>query len=105
MKLSVLDRLLLFNALPAEGDIITVRTVRTLREGLGFSDEETAAFGITREGDQITWDEPKSQDKEIEIPPRAFQLIVDTLERMNREKRLTERHILLYDKMLGGEAR
>jgi len=40
VKLNVQERLTMLNGLPAEGDIISLKSVRLLREKLSFTDEE-----------------------------------------------------------------
>lgn len=45
MKLTILERMKLLEALPEKSDILTIKILRKLRETLSFSEEELKAFG------------------------------------------------------------
>lgn len=44
MKLTILERTKLLDVLPPQGDILTIKILRKLRETLSFSEEELKAF-------------------------------------------------------------
>jgi hypothetical protein len=100
MELSVLDRLMLLNILPKNGDVTTLRIVRQLNEDLSFSEEEHAALGFEVLEGQVKWKTEGDPHKDIEIGPRAWTLICDTLERLSKEKDLTLDQLVLYDKFI-----
>jgi hypothetical protein len=102
MLLTVLDRILLLNALPERGDITTVRLVRQLREDLSFSDAEHTALKIEQIGESIRWDldAAKTADKDIPVSGKQASLITATLEKLNTDKQLTAGFVGLYDKFV-----
>ena len=99
MLLSVLERVILGQILPSESNFATLRIVRDLRGQLSFSEAELAEFSIKQAGEQLTWD-PASAEKEIEIGERATDLIVESLKKLNDEKKLSEQHFSLYEKFV-----
>ena len=100
MDLTVMDRLLLLNVLPAEGDITTLRIVRQLREELSFSEQEHTDLNIqhTPEG-QITWT-PTDVTKAVEFGTKAHKLVSKALKKLNDDNKLTAQYIDLYDKFI-----
>jgi len=95
---SVVERLLLLSLLPAEGDLTTLRIIRKLREDLSFSEEEHKALNFRAEGGQTLWEAGGDISKEIAIGPKAHVLIVDTLTKMDKEKKLRVDHLSLCEK-------
>src|SRR3954464_2908603 len=76
MLLSIPERILLLNVLPpAEGDFLFLRAVRTLRESLGFSEEEAADLKPKRDGERVTWDAAEAPMKEIALGPTMASYI------------------------------
>ena len=49
MKLTIVERLKLLEALPAQEDILTIKILRKLRETLSFSEEELKSFSAAKE--------------------------------------------------------
>jgi len=49
MKLTILERTQLLQALPPQGDILTLKILRKLRETLSFSEEELKTFDTRKE--------------------------------------------------------
>jgi hypothetical protein len=99
-NLSVLERVLLLNVLPAEESFLTMKISKKLKEDLGFSEDEIKGneIKITKEG-QVTWKQG-SPDKEIEIGEKALDIIVGTLKKLNETKKITESHIGLYERFV-----
>jgi len=96
MELTTLERLVLLNMLPAEGDITTLRIVRELREALSFSEEEHARLDIRQDDGRLVWTDDGST-KEVDIGPKAHRLIAGQLESLNADGKLTEQHLPLCD--------
>ena len=105
MKLSIAERVALLGVLPAEGNFVTLKIVRQLRESLSFSEEELKGWGIKLDGSRMTWNEEgvKSGERDISIGERATDLIVDGLKKLDETKKLTEQHFTLYEKFVDGE--
>jgi hypothetical protein len=104
MTLSVKERILLLGILPKEGNIATLRIVGNLRSALSFSEEDHAKFGLRIEGDQIKWDPSVEQDAEIEIGPKAFVLIGDSLKSLEADSKLGLDFVSLWDKFCSESA-
>lgn len=102
MDLTVLDRILLFGVLPNEGDILTLKTLRVLREDLSFSDEEKDQFDIVSTAEKITWNEQKAEGhvKRVTITPKMQVTIAERLKQMSAQGKLQDLHVDLYDKFV-----
>lgn len=100
MKLETADRLILLSLIPAEGNIITLKLFRELREALSFNDEENKALNFKQNDNIVTWDQTVPMEKEITIGEAMTDMIKDLLHKMDEEKKLTESHISLYDKFI-----
>jgi acetamidase/formamidase len=128
MKLSVYERLILLNILPIEGDIITIRIMRQLRETLSFTEEEyrdlqfknihicpeceTKAEGpgeclkcqsrLVFTG-EIKWAEEADRPKEFTFGDVSSRIISERLQELSQQKKLKESHINLYEKFVEGK--
>jgi hypothetical protein len=105
MLLSVFDRLILLNILPHEGDYTTLKILRQLREDLSFSEEEHAALQFTQDGTNMKWRSDGAADKEIQIGPKAHNIIADRLKELDKAKKLHEQHMGLYERFVIEENR
>lgn len=105
MKLTVLERLRLFEVIPKEGDFATLKTIRTLREAIALSEADTKEFAFkstpTESGTQYTWNDKGRAEREIEISAAAIVVVADALKKMNADKKLTEDFFTLYEKFVG----
>ena len=129
MKLAVYERLVLMNLLPAEGDFITLKLVRKLRETLSFSEKEITDIDFKNHwkcpkcnktelsanvikcqdcgiymipAGQVTWDEEKAINviKDVHMGKAMFNLCETALQKLSDEKKLTEQHISLFEKFV-----
>lgn len=98
MILSVYERLTLLNILPVQGDLTTVRIVRQLREALSFDEAEHAALQFRVDGQQVQWRTEAEHHKDVDIGVKAMAIIHDVLDKLNRDKKLTEAHLTLCEK-------
>lgn len=99
MKLTVLERLVLLNILPKEGDLTTIRIVRELREVLSFSEAEHASLAFKPDGDgNMRWNAEADRDEDFIFQPRAYALIADTLEKLAKGEKMMEDYLSVYDK-------
>ncbi len=101
MLLSLQERLVLLNGLPAQGDFATLRIVHDLRMDLAPDEAESVACELKQTGDRLNWNPEKAVDKDITLGGVATALIVTTLQRLNAEKKLTENHLSVYEKFMG----
>ena len=107
MILNVLERLVLLNLLPKEGDFTTLKLVRVAREGLSFNDIENQKLKFTQgegpEGKgQVSWNMEAGKEIERDIPLGEVMTIkiVEALKKFNTEGKLTDEHFTLYEKFV-----
>ena len=103
MELTIAERLLLLTVLPAQGDLLTIRIVRQLREDLSFTEQEIAEHDITtHEGGRITWESETL--KTVEIGAKGREIIVAVLAKLDADGKVEERFLSLFDKFGVGAA-
>lgn len=100
MELSVGERLVLMMVLPPNGDLVTMKIVQKLRGDLGFDEGEIERFGIRNEEGQVLWDGDKAEAKDIEIGPKAMEVVVRSLRELSEKKQLTLQHLPLCEKFM-----
>ena len=100
MELSVRERLVLLSVLPQEGNFITLKVVRQLREALSFSEEELKQYQFVQSEGRVTWDDKAEQVKEIEIGEKAMDIISEALKKLNEDKKLKDEHFTIYEKFV-----
>ena len=101
MKLTVFERLILLNILPKEGNFVTLKIVRKLREDLSFNEKEIKELDLkVDDKGNATWNPAKDKGKEIEIGGQANKIIVEALEKLNKDNKLTESHLSVYEKFI-----
>lgn len=100
MNLSVLERLIILSILPNEGDFATLRILQSLKMSLSFTEDEMKAFGITsnEETQQTAWE--VNGDTEIPVGEKATDIVVDALKKLDREKKLPENAMGVYEKFI-----
>lgn len=100
MNLSVLERLTILSILPSEGDFATLRILQSLKMSLSFTEDEIKTFGITSNAEtlQTAWE--VDEDAEIPIGEKATDIIVDALKKLDREKKLPENAMGVYEKFI-----
>ena len=105
IDLTVLERLVLLNVIPKEGDFTTLKLVRKFREELSFNEAENKVLDFKQEGDQVKWDEKASVVKEFDLAEdsQVRKLIVDALKKLSDDKKLRDEHFTLYEKFVDGE--
>lgn len=99
-ELAVVERLVLLNILPKEGDFTTIKLLRKLRENLSFDEEEHKKLMFVQDGDQVRWNEEIASTRQIQIGEKQADIIHDALKKLNDEKKLTNEHFTLYEKFV-----
>ncbi len=100
-ELTVADRINLLSILPVEGNIITLRLVREVREALSFSDGEVKALSLEEFSEGVVrWDKAASDGciKTVVIGPIIQDLIKTTLLRLDKQNKLRDVHLDLVDR-------
>ena len=101
MVLNTLERLLLLNILPKEGDYTTLKIVRELRESLSFTEAEHAVRKFVTQADgSLAWTLGDPELVELPIGGKAHSIIAEILRKLDAEKKLTENHVPLFEKFL-----
>lgn len=103
MKLCVRERLVLLSIVPTEGNFITLKIVRKLREKLSFSEEEVKAFEFVEANGQVVWNTKNENERgelEISFGEKAIDLIIEALKKLDKEGKLTDNHFSLYEKFV-----
>ena len=100
MELNVLERLVLLNILPKEGDFTTLKLVRKAREVLSFDDLENKRLSFIQDGDQVRWNESTNITKKIELGEVMTIKVVETLKKLSKDEKLKEEQFTLYEKFV-----
>ena len=132
MRLEVFERLVLQSILPKEGDYITLKLVRKLREALSFSEKEITDIDFKSHwrcgkcqkvelsadvikcqdcgiymapAGQVTWDEEKAKTviKDVHFGSAMENLCMSVLKKLSDEEKLTEQNMSLYEKFVKAE--
>uniref|UniRef100_A0A6M3XS10 Uncharacterized protein n=1 Tax=viral metagenome TaxID=1070528 RepID=A0A6M3XS10_9ZZZZ len=100
MELTVKERLVLMGMLPKEGNFLTLRLMRKLREALSFNEEEHKQLKFVQNGEQLSWDFTVVVVKDVEVGDVMLDVITKELKNKDKEGKLTEDHITLYEKFV-----
>jgi len=100
MNLSVLERLMVLGLLPKEGDYATLKILMNLRLSLSFTEAETKEWGIVgdKEAKQTTWE--TNGEADVPIGEKATGIIVDALRKLERDKKLPDQAMGVYEKFI-----
>ena len=104
MVVTVLERLILLGMMPKEGNIITLKLVRDLKDEIGFSDEELVALDLKQadEGRRTVWNVEAAErlEKDIDFGIKGAELIIETLKRLDSESALAMDSMSLWEKFV-----
>ena len=100
MELSTKERIVLNMIMePQAGRYDTLKIVRKLREDLSFSEEEIKECGLqARDDGGLSW--TKTIDKEVAIGEVAMGIIKKQFEKLDKEGKLHETHLDIYEKFV-----
>lgn len=107
VELTLPERFQTLTVLPEAGNFATLKLLRKLREALAPSEEELEEFDIVAEDNQVRWNPQKMLDeqgrmftKDIEIGKKGNAIIVEALEKLNAQQKLTQQHVSIYEKFV-----
>lgn len=89
MKLNVNERLVIVGLVPEKGTFKTMNTVQKLKDALHLSEEEVKDYEIVQTGESLRWNAKGLERKEIEISELGMELIIESLEKLDKEEQLT----------------
>jgi hypothetical protein len=100
MQFTVLERMLLLNILPDQGDVTTLRINRKLKEALSFSEEEHAMLKFEFSPEIVKWEEARQDEcvKEVEVGHKAMEIVAKRFRELSDQRKLHEEHLPLYDR-------
>jgi len=101
--LTLKERILLLNILPREGTLVTQKIVKNLRDRFGVSDEDWKTYGmepIPEMPGQVRWDITKDIGTDFELGDKSLEIIKESLQELDNQKKVTEDFLSLYDKFL-----
>ena len=100
-KFNLHERFVFLSLLPKEENFSTLRIVRNVKKDVGVTEEEYKYYNIVpSESGRVSFDPEKSlEEKEFEIGEIATQLVKTALEKLDKEKKLTEEHVSIYEKL------
>lgn len=102
VELNILERITLQRILPVEGDYITAKTVRDLRDAIGLSEAEIAESGITVVGDN-QYSIPKLAASIMKVIPMgeiARYIVKKQLQELSTQKKLALDCVPLYERFV-----
>ncbi len=104
MNLTVLERLLLIDLLPKEGNHTNLKLIRVGKETLSFNDIENEKLNFVQNSDQVVWDPIAAIDidahTDIKLGEVVTGMIVKRLKSLDGEEKLKEEHFSLYEKFI-----
>ena len=96
MKLNVLERIMLMQILPTEGNYITFKMLIELKSALTFSEKEYKDFGMTEKDGQIMW--KKDTLKEITVGDKMKEVVKTALKKVDDEEKINNQLYSLFEK-------
>ena len=105
VSLDVTDRFTLIGLLPTEGSIATIRIVEAMSKKLTPDEREQEAIELkSLPNGGVAWNPQKASNRNISFSGFGVKLIVERLQKMDKEEKLTKGHVVLWDKFIGGKA-
>lgn len=89
MKLDIKNRLLLIGMLPQQGSLSEMVDIYDLVRDLKLSDEEKGAISYIENGNYVKWDFDKDPNKDININSSQMKIIKKTIDRLDKENKIT----------------
>lgn len=100
MKLNILERINLMGILPAETNYVTYKIITDLKTELSFSEEEIKKSEMKFKDDMAFFNPQKAFDKDIEIGEKATDIIIEALNRLDKDNKINESNVSLYEKFV-----
>ena len=100
-KLNVPERLALLSIIPKETTFINTKIIHEALLNIDFGDEEATELEVKQVGENVSFNKKKGDlEKPIEIGERAYSIICEALEKLDKEKKLTQLHFTIYEKFI-----
>jgi len=100
MELTIAERVHLYDMLPDEGNVTTIRAISEAQSTIGLSPEELEQWSVTNENGKVRWDSGCDTNTEIEVSSVITDIAIEELNRLNDEDKLTVGQLSLWDKFV-----
>ena len=75
-------------------------SVKDLKEVVALSESDFKEFEVRQDDTQLHWNTKGNEEREIVIGEKATDIVIESLEKLDKESKLTERHFTLYEKFV-----
>ena len=98
ITLSIIERILLLNLIPHEGNMVELMMFKDIEEKLDISSKEAEKIGLKSiEKWWVIRDDKKAESKSVEFSSSEKEFLKWVLTKLDTEKKLTEQHITIYN--------
>lgn len=91
MRLSYLERLLIGNLYPKEGDILTQLLVKSIKEKVKLTKEEIKKIGLQKyPNGKLRYESKKEKEIKINFTEDELKLLKEQVNRLDEQKKVTQ---------------
>ena len=90
MKLSIKNRLNFGVFYPQEGNITTQLLVKDIAGKVNLTQDEITTIELKQADTQITWNEEKAKDKEIEFTEAELNFLKEQISKLDGENKISQ---------------
>jgi len=99
MNLTILDRIILPNILPAEGSFDTLILKKDVLEKVQITQKELEKYEIRAEEGRVIWNEAGAKyELEVELTELETKLVTEQLKKLDDDNKLDDNTVNLYKK-------
>lgn len=89
VKLTGLDRAMIPQIVPPEGDLLQQQIIKELMDLVVIKPGEYDEYKIIRDGSRIMWNGPEIlNEKEFDLSKPAIQVLKDAVDQLDKQKRI-----------------
>ena len=103
VTLTLKERVMLLGILQKEGDVLTQRIIRALRDRLGVSEEDWKTYNIIQIPEipgAVKWDVTKDTGVEYDLGDKSVDVIKQSLLEVDKQKKVNDEMLSLFDKFI-----
>lgn len=101
IKLSLKERLVISELLPQQGSITEQITARAIIKKVEITSDEVDKWEIRDIERGVVWNAAKAEDLEYELNKTELQLLKSGVEKLDKEKKITQGNLDLCQKVKG----
>ena len=88
-------------ALHEQGDYLTFGLIRNIQDKVAVKDTEFTEYEIKKENGNYSWNPEKGKlDKEFDFGEKEFDLIIESVNKLNEQKNINVENVTLYEKII-----